>query len=48
MLEISATNELIDRAEAALPELEAALTACLERFHHEVHPSDAVTVGRSR
>jgi len=47
VLEIAATNDLIDRAEAALPDLEAALANCLERFHHEVQPSDTVAVVRS-
>jgi hypothetical protein len=45
--EIGATNALIDQAEAALPDLEAALAACIDRFHHDVLPSDAVVVGRN-
>lgn len=45
--EIGATNALINQAEAALPDLEAALAACIGRFHHDVLPSDAVVVARN-
>jgi hypothetical protein len=40
--EIGATNALIDQAEAALPALEAALAACVDRFHNHFDASDAV------
>jgi hypothetical protein len=46
--EIGATNALLDQAEAALPALEAALAGCIERFHHDLHPSEPTVVSPSR
>jgi hypothetical protein len=43
--EITATNELISQAEAALPPLQAALDACLAHFHNHIDPTDIVVVG---